>query len=217
MQRASCHRPTSPAPGVSAARLFGAVLACGLALAGCGPAPAPPPPAPAPGSEVAAPEEAWPEEFEDASHTGTDREFARLLVEHHHQQLELAGIAEYAGDPATASFAEAIGRERRAQLDELSAWLISTEGAPSGSAPEDLGLGEAPLFGTPNPELAARLRQTSGPEFTPLFKQAMSGLYDSSGQLAQAELEEGSAAQMRALAERILDEHDAELSRLHAL
>lgn len=222
-------RPGPSAPRARLRVLAGAALTCGLVLTGCGPAeqPAPPPPAPdapppveddAPdGDEVSDDEDPGIEEPEDASHTGTDQEFARRLLAHHQLLLEISSLARESGDPRAARFAERTAPERQAEADELTAWLTAVEGAPSGSAPEDLVTEDDEQSGLPHPDLVEQLRTAHGDEFTAPFKQAVSELYGCSEQLAQAEMQEGSAAQMRALAERILDEHDGERAELAAL
>ncbi|GAB2661567.1 hypothetical protein GCM10027271_20420 [Saccharopolyspora gloriosae] len=217
--------PTTAGPGVSPARgraraprlLVGAALACGLALTGCGPAEQPAPPPAADSSEPPGADAPETEEQEDAAHTSTDQEFARQLLAHHQQLLELTELAADSGDPEVAAYAAGIQRDRQAQADELTRWLTDTEDVPSGSAPEDLVAGESRVPGMPSAELVDRLRQARGPEFTGPFKEAMAGLYDGGEQLAQAELEEGSATQMRSLAERILDGRDVERADLTAL
>lgn len=208
-------------PGGGRARaprlLAGAALACGLALTGCGPAQQPAPPPAADTSEAPGVDAPEPGEQEDAAHTSTDQEFARQLLAHHRRLLELTELAEESGDPEVAAYAAGIRQDRQAQADELARWLSDTEGVPSGSAPEDLVAGESQVPGMPSEQLVAQLQQARGPEFTGPFKEAMTGLHDGGEQLAQAELEEGSATQMRSLAERILDGRDAERADLTAL
>ncbi len=197
--------------------LIGAALACGLVLTGCGPAPQPAPPPATDTSEAPGTDDADLDELEDGSHTSTDQEFASQLLAHHQQLLELTDLAAESGDPEVAAFAARLRQDRQAQADELTGWLTATEGLPSGSAPEDLVAEPSQLPGMPSAELLARLRQVRGAEFTASFKEAMTGLYDGGEQLAQAELEEGSAPEMRSLAERVLDGHDTERADLTAL
>ena len=154
---------------------------------------------------------------EDAAHTGTDQEFARRLLAHHQLLLEATSLAQDSGEQRVATFAARIAPERQAEADELTAWLTAVEGAPSGSAPEDLVAEEDEQSGLPHPGLVEQLRTARGTEFTAPFKQVVAELYDCSEQLAQSELQEGSAEQMRALAEHTLDEHDAERAELEAL
>ncbi|MBK0869974.1 MULTISPECIES: DUF305 domain-containing protein [unclassified Saccharopolyspora] len=202
--------------------IIGALLTCGLALGGCaGEQPGPPPPAPGDAAGATSPEDEAAEDdpaADDAEHTATDRDFAQQLRTHHQQVLDVAAMARSNGaGPALTGFAEQVSRQRQVELGELDTWLSATQGRQSGSAPEDSGGPHSRLPGELSPELLQRLRDSQGPEFERSFTEAMGGLYDGAAQIAQAELDEGSAAQMRSLAEDLLARHDAELAQLNAL
>ncbi len=212
--------------------IIGALLTCGLALGGCaGEQPAAPPPTPGDAAGATSPEDPGPEDPEpgdaaaeddpatdDAEHTATDRDFAQQLRTHHLQMLDVAAMARSNGaGPALAGFAEQVSRQRQVELGELDTWLSATQGQQSGSAPEDSGGPHSRLPGELSPQLLQRLHDSRGAEFERSFTEAMGGLYDGAEQIAQTELDEGSAAQMRLLAEDLLARHDAELAHLNSL
>lgn len=213
--------------------IIGAALSCALVLGGCAaeqPGGPPPPQSGSaePGAEESAPPDG-PSPSEDAARTGTDLDFAAQLRTHHQQVLELLSLAERnaPANPAVARFAAQVRPQRQAELAELEAW-IAGPGEQSGSAPEDddaPGDGgpagtqgaHSPLPGELTPDRMEGLRRARGAEFDRGFKEFLTGLYDGAEQLAQTELDEGSAPPMRSLAERLLDRQDAERPQLDAL
>lgn len=201
--------------------IIGAALGCALALGGCGAERAgdEAPPSPGSAAESAAPDQGdAPAAPEDAAHTRTDQDFAEQLRAHHQQALELLALAEHGGgSPATTGFAAQVRPQRQAELAELESWLATSRGQQSGSAPEDTDGDVSPVPGELTPEAVQRLRQARGADFDRGFEQAMRGLYDGAEQLAQTELDEGSAPPMRSLAERLLDRQDAERVQLDAI
>lgn len=231
--------------------IIGAVLACGLALAGCTPseedsdqppAPATPPPAAAQqqpanydraedgaggGAEDGAEDgvgsgaedgvEDGAAEGASAEHSSTDREFAEELLGNREQLLELSDTAgRNAGANAIRSLGHELHNIAQPQADQLTGWLAATEGQESGSDPQDQDTSDGPqgrLDGARFQELTA----LNGAQFDEGFRQAVTELSENAEQLATLQLEEGSAEEMRGLAEQVVAEHEQVLAQVDAL
>nr|WP_228047233.1 DUF305 domain-containing protein [Saccharopolyspora sp. HNM0983] len=201
-------------------------MAGGLALAGCTPSeePSEQPPAPGTPSPAAAEQpvshqpsqEGQPaQEGAGAEHSSTDREFAEELLGNREQVLELADAAgRNAGANAVRTLANDLRGAAQPQADQLTGWLSSTAGQESSSDPQD----QAPagdLAGTLDDEQVQQLTALGGAQFDSGFRQAVTELADGAEQLARVQLEEGSSAEMRGLAEQVLAEHEEVLAAIN--
>ncbi|GAB3285349.1 DUF305 domain-containing protein [Parasphingorhabdus pacifica] len=201
--------------------IIGALLAGGLALAGCSPSEEPSDQPPAPGTPPPATEQASGEAtgaVQGSAHTGTDKEFAQQLLTHHEQLVELAGLAERnAQDPRIKELAAEIQQSESAEIGELEAWLAATAGEESDSAPEDAEGSGAELPSALSPEELDQLREIRGSEFDRRWQQAVLALEEGALQVAKTELDEGSDEEMRALAEKIVSEQPAQIDKVKSL
>jgi uncharacterized protein (DUF305 family) len=203
--------------------IIGAVLAGGLALAGCTPSeePSDQPPAPGTPPPAAAQQHAGQHAEQGhgstGEHTATDREFAQQLLANRQQVLELT---ELAGSKAQSAEVKALATElqqaTQPQVERLNAFLNSAAGQQSGSAPEDEG-DDADDAGLQTPQQLQQLRQLTGAQFDQTWKQAVLKLEQGAGQLARTEQEEGSAQEMRKLAEELVAAEQQNLQKLNAL
>lgn len=199
--------------------IIGAVLAGGLALAGCSPnevdsemPPAPGTPPPSAAQQLPIPVES-PEEF-----TATDREFAQDLRNVQQQMVELSLLAER--NAQSAELKQVAGRIHQAagsRVSALNAWLTTVASQQSGSAPEEEGTPPAGTEGVLPEQQVQQLQTTNGAAFDQQWKQAMLTLQTNSFQLAQAELDEGTSDQMRTLAQELVGQQQGTIADLNAL
>ncbi|MCI2420294.1 DUF305 domain-containing protein [Saccharopolyspora sp. K220] len=199
--------------------IIGAVLVGGLALAGCTPSeePSDQPPAPGTPPPATAQQHTGHSAGSTGEHTETDREFAQQLLANRQQVLELAGLAASNAQSAEVkALATELQQAAQPQVDRLNAFLSSAAGQQSGSAPEDEA-DDTDDAGLQTPQQLQELQQLSGAEFDEQWQQAMLSLQQSAGQLARIQQEEGSAQEMRTLAEEFVAEDQATLDKLNAL
>lgn len=206
--------------------IIGALLAGGLALTGCTPSEEPSDQPPAPGTPPPATAQAHSgsghsegEGVGEGSHTSTDQEFAQQLLTHHEQLVEIVGLAnQNSQNPQVKQLASEIQQAQQAEIEEIKTWLASTEGKESASAPEDTAAGaSSEVPGLQQPAVVDQLRAARGPAFDQQWKQAVIALQEGALQLAQTELDEGSAEQMRSLAEKIAGSRQAEIDKVKSL
>ncbi|MGP4020121.1 DUF305 domain-containing protein [Saccharopolyspora sp. 5N708] len=197
--------------------IIGAVLVGGLALAGCTPNEEPSDQPPAPGTPPPATAQQHAGQHPTGStgeHAEADREFAQELLANRQQVLELAGLAESnAASAEVKALATELQQATQPRVDQLSTFLGSAAGQSSGP-PEDAGDDDS---GLQTPQQMQQLQQLSGAQFDQQWKQAMLSLQQSAGQLARAEQQDGSAQEMRTLAEEFVAEEQATLDKLNAL
>jgi uncharacterized protein (DUF305 family) len=200
--------------------IIGAVLAGGLALAGCTPSDEPSDQPPAPGTPPPATAQQQAGQHTEqgpgstGEHTETDREFAQQLLANRQQVLELAKLAASNAQSADVkALATELQQAAQPQVDRLNAFLNSAAGQQSGTAPEV----EGDDAGLQTPQQLQQLRQLTGAQFDEAWKQALLKLEQSAGQLARTEQEEGSAQEMRELAEELVAAEQQNLQKLNAL
>ncbi|GAA2777683.1 DUF305 domain-containing protein [Saccharopolyspora taberi] len=201
--------------------IIGAVLAGGLALAGCSSGEQPSPEPPAPGTPPPATAQAHGEhggaEHGSAEHSTTDQEFARQFLAQQGQILELAELAsEQSTNAQVKQVAGSIQQAQQPELDAVNAWLASTAGQQSGSAPEDTEPGDEADAVLTQQEVQ-QLSNAQGPAFDQQWAQAMTRLHESVLALARSEMEEGSAKELRSIAERVVSSQQSQLEQLRSL
>ncbi|MCC5698448.1 DUF305 domain-containing protein, partial [Klebsiella pneumoniae] len=102
--------------------IIGAVLAGGLALAGCTPSEEPSDQPPAPGTPPPATAQPQREQgqAQDGQHTSTDVEFANQLLSNNEQLLQLADLANRnAESPQLKSLASQLQQKTQGQVRQL--------------------------------------------------------------------------------------------------
>ena len=199
--------------------IIGALLAGGLALAGCTPtteAPSPNPPAPGtpPPVEPAAQGEGH---GAGDAHSSTDQEFAQQMLTHHEQALELVGLAEATSqNPQVRALATRIAQTQGPEIVQLKSWLAAKSGHESGSAPEDVPH-HGGMTGMVKPQEMEALRLASGPEFDRQWVQAMIQHHEGAVEMAQAQLSEGSDPELQGFAEKVVATQQAEIQELKSI
>lgn len=199
------------------AGVAGGLLALSLALAGCGDATTAPagsaPAAPAPSAASPA----------DTQFNEADVAFARMMVPHHREAVEMAELAaDRAGNPEVTALA---GQIRAAQDPEiiqltglLNAWGAEVPAADSMAGMDHGGMSGMPeMPGAMTAEQMDQLRGATGAEFDRMFLAMMIEHHRGAVTMAQAQIAQGSDLDATRLAEKIVAEQNAEISRMQQL
>jgi uncharacterized protein (DUF305 family) len=199
--------------------IIGAVLVGGLALAGCTPSekPSDAPPAPGTPPPANAQEHGGGHAAAGDEHSSTDREFAQRMLVHHERVVQLAALAgtnSQKNDLKT--LAGRIRQEQQPEIDLIKGWLAGAGGQASASAPEDDRNGE-PMAPVPAADIAQKLQQVRGADFDRQWIQAMLDLQGAELQISRTQIEEGSAEQMRDLAEKVVATQQADIDEIKKL
>ncbi|HEX6354872.1 DUF305 domain-containing protein [Actinophytocola sp.] len=156
-------------------------------------------------------------ESASAEHNDQDVAFAQGMIPHHQQAVDMAkAAAEKATNPAVKALA---GRVQGAQDPEiqrltemLESWGAPTE--PSGMPGMDHGSGGDGMM---TDDQMAELDQASGAEFDQMWLQMMIEHHQGAVTMAKTELESGSDADAKALAQQIVDAQEAEITEMQGM
>ena len=202
------------------AGLAGGLLALSLALAGCGDAsttPAAAPAAPAPAS-AAAPSSVD-EPFNEA-----DVAFAQMMIPHHREAVEMAELAnDRAEDPEVKALAEQIRAAQEPEIAQLTGFLnawgaeVPAAGSTAGMDHGGSMSGMSEMPGAMTPEQMEQLRNATGAGFDQMFLTMMIEHHRGAVTMAQREVEQGGNPDAKQLAEKIVADQNAEISRMQQL
>jgi uncharacterized protein (DUF305 family) len=197
------------------AGVTGGLLAVSLVLTACGGSNAAAPANPAPSVSSSAPA--------TAQHDAADVAFAQSMIPHHRDAVAMAELAaDRAQDPEVKALAEQIQAAQQPEIDQLTGFLSawgaevspsnSMDGMGHGSTPSPSGMG-----GMVSPAQMEQLRNATGTQFDEMFLTMMIEHHRSAVSAAQQEIEQGSNPDAKQLAEKIVADQTAEISRMQQM
>ena len=162
------------------------------------------------------------DEFNDA-----DVAFALGMIPHHRQAIEMAElVAGRTETPEVLDLAARIGGAQEPEINTMTTWLEewdaevpAEDDAMGGMAGMDHGGtgGMEGMGGMMTPEQMTALEQVSGAEFDRMFLEMMAEHHRGAIEMAQTELDDGSAPEALTLAQTIIDAQQAELTEMETL
>ncbi|MFF5447794.1 DUF305 domain-containing protein [Streptomyces sp. NPDC012888] len=169
------------------------------------PAASPAAPSPAPGGRNAA-----------------DTAFAKGMVPHHRQAVEMADLApSRAGSAEVRELAAEIRKAQDPEIKTLSGWLASWgEQVPAEGAADHSGhgTGSGPgMTGMMTAEEMDKLAGSSGKAFDTAFMELMIKHHEGAVEMARTELKDGAFPAAKEMAEAIIGSQSAEISRMKSL
>ncbi len=197
--------------------LTGALLAGGLAVAGCsgdgghegmsGMSGSSSASASAGASDAAA-------QFNDADVT-----FAQGMLPHHQQAVEMSQLAaDRAADSRVEDLAARIEAAQAPEIETLSGWLEAWGAEATDSSGTDHGsMGHGDMGGMMTAEDMAALAEASGASFDRLFLEQMTAHHRGAVQMAETEIAEGQNPDAIAMAETIRDTQNDEIAEMEQL
>lgn len=198
------------------AGLTGGLLALSLGLAGCGDATTAPAPAGAAAPSSAAAQVDQP--FNEA-----DVAFAQMMIPHHREAVEMAALAvDRAQNPEVKALADQIRSAQEPEITQLTGFLTDW-GAEVPAAGSMAGMGHSnnsgmsAMPGAMTPEQMEQLRTATGAEFDQMFLTMMVEHHQGAVTMAQREAEQGGNQDAQRLAEKIVADQNAEISRMQQL
>jgi uncharacterized protein (DUF305 family) len=140
------------------------------------------------------------------------------MIPHHQQAVDMAGMAaEKATDPTVKDLATRIAAAQDPEIQQLTDMLDQWGASPEPSMEHGEGHGGTPGEGMMTDEQMQQLEQASGADFDRLWVQLMLQHHEGAVAMAKTELEQGSSADAKALAQQIVETQEAEISELQAL
>lgn len=183
--------------------IMGLLALAMVVLAACGGATSTPP-------AVAPPPQA-------ADHNAADVAFLQGMLPHHTQATSMASQAPTrAGSPEVKALADRIDRAQGPEIEQMSQ-MLAAWGEPRPQPGSMGGMGGMPMSGMMSEQQMAGLTAASGPAFDRMFLQMMIEHHRGAITMAQDELRLGQNPQAKALAEKIIADQQAEITKMQAL
>lgn len=203
---------------VSSARLLAGIAAAGLILTGCAAGPD------TSSSGSAAPGGS-PSSATQGEHNDADVAFVQGMIPHHRQAVEMAELAAGRSQNAQViDLAARIGGGQQPEIDAMVGWLeewgaeVPAEGSGmSGMSGMDHGGDMGAMGGMMAPEQMQQLQGASGPAFDRMFLEMMTEHHRGAVEMAQTELQDGADTDALALAQKIIDTQQAEITEMDTL
>jgi uncharacterized protein (DUF305 family) len=148
-----------------------------------------------------------------APHNAADVTFARDMMPHHEQALQLVDLArDRSSDPALLELASAIAAAQGPEMDQLAEMLRSWGEDPEAGMHH--GGHEMTMPGMVDDATMKRLESLSGREFDTLWLESMIGHHEGAVDMAKAEIAGGDNADAKAMAEHIVEVQEAEIAQM---
>ncbi|WP_327734234.1 DUF305 domain-containing protein [Streptomyces nojiriensis] len=152
---------------------------------------------------------------QQGDHNAADAAFARGMVPHHRQAVEMAGLAATRAESAEVKkLAEEVEKAQDPEIKTLSGWLASW-GEQVPATGEDHG-GHA-MSGMMSDEEMKRLAASSGKAFDTAFLQLMVKHHEGAVAMARTEQADGTYRPAKDMAAAIVTSQGAEIARMNAL
>lgn len=150
----------------------------------------------------------------EGSFNDTDVAFARDMIPHHQQAIQMARLADgQAEHPRVLDLAGRIEAAQQPEIDTLSGWLEDWD-ADTGHMDDD-GMGG--MGGMMSEQDMRSLMTSTGAEFDRLFLEQMITHHEGAVQMAETEIADGQNPDAIALAESIRDGQTAEIAEMEQL
>jgi uncharacterized protein (DUF305 family) len=147
------------------------------------------------------------------AHNPADVTFARDMMPHHQQALQLVDLArDRSSDPALLELASAIAAAQGPEMDQLAGMLRSWGEDPEAGMHHG-GHGMA-MPGMVDDATMKRLESLRGAEFDTLWLESMISHHEGAVGMAEAEIAGGDSADAKAMAEHIVEAQKAEIAQM---
>ncbi|MFC7339974.1 DUF305 domain-containing protein [Saccharopolyspora griseoalba] len=148
-------------------------------------------------------------------HDEADVSFARGMVVHHQQAVEMSRLAaDRAGSPQVRELAEQIEAAQGPEIERLEGWLRDWGAAPA----QHGGHGEdGQMHGMMSAEQLHGLSRASGADFDRRFLSMMIEHHEGAVRMARTELDSGASPEAKRLAQGIIDTQQAEIDTMRGL
>ncbi|MGV9288613.1 DUF305 domain-containing protein [Streptomyces sp. NPDC003719] len=206
----------------SLVRRCAAVAAAGaatLVLAACGGAGDDGTPAGHGGHNAASPSAPSSASAPQGRHNAADVAFAKGMIPHHRQAVEMAGLApDRARSAEVKRLAEDIRKAQDPEIRTLSGWLTSWgEEVPAEGAMDHSMHGTGGMGGMMTAQDMTELENASGKAFDTAFLEMMVEHHEGAVEMARTEQADGAHGPARAMAGAIITSQSAEIERMNSL
>lgn len=141
--------------------------------------------------------------------------FAQMMIPHHQQAVDMSDLAlERSTDPDVLELAQQIRDAQAPEIEQMQGWLdVAGAGTSMSHSPADMGMG---MGGMLSDEDMTALENATGAEFDRLYLEGMIEHHEGAIQMTQM-IEDSRNAEVRALAEAIVESQTAEIERMEEM
>lgn len=162
-----------------------------------------------------------------ADHNEADIAFAQGMIPHHRQAVDMANLAaDRAESDQVKQLATAIQQAQGPEIQQLQGFLAAWGAPESGGMPnmsqehnmpgmEQNGM--SGMSGMMSDQQMQQLEQASGVEFDRMWLEMMIAHHEGAVQMAQTELRDGRNPEAKALAQKIIDAQQTEITQMQEM
>lgn len=153
-----------------------------------------------------------------ADHNDQDTTFAQMMIIHHEGAIEMSQLAvEQAETPEVVALAERIAEAQGPEIDEMTAWLSAWGEDVSPDDHGGMDMGGMDMNGMSQEEMMTQLDALTGAEFDQAFLEAMIAHHEGAIGMSEQQLADGQNPDAVALAEKIIDDQQAEITEMQEI
>ena len=157
-----------------------------------------------------------------AGHNADDIAFAQQMIPHHSQALDMAKLVpSRSTNPKVIDLASRIEKAQDPEIKTMQGWLTSWGAGTSSTMPGMTGESMPGMdHGMPGMMPDAdmqKLGQAKGAEFDKMWLDMMIKHHQGAIDMAKTELEKGGSADAKALAQKIIDAQQAEITEMQGM
>ncbi|MBN6040992.1 DUF305 domain-containing protein [Amycolatopsis sp. 195334CR] len=150
----------------------------------------------------------------EQAHNDQDVSFAKEMVQHHQQALEMSRLVpDRSSSAPVLDLAARIEKAQDPEIKEMEGWLGAWGAAPA----DEHGGGHGDMAGMMTGAEMTQLAQASGTEFDRLWLELMIKHHRGAVDMAKKQLAEGADPGAKALAQRIIDAQQSEIGEMEQL
>jgi len=156
------------------------------------------------------------EERGATQHNTADTMFAQMMIIHHEGAIDMAELARTrSGSEEVRALAERISAAQGPEIEQMQSWLRAWGEPTDGGG--HAGHGGMDMDGMTQDEMMAMLDGLSGADFDEAFLTGMIAHHEGAVDMAQAQLADGENPEALELAEKIIDDQEAEITEMQEL
>lgn len=153
-----------------------------------------------------------------ATHNEADVRFARHMVPHHEQAMEMAALVpERTDNEAVRKLASRIEQAQGPEIDQLEAWLEKWGAPGTETAEHGEHGGNSGMAGMMSGGDMSELSAATGAEFDSAWLELMIKHHEGAVEMARTEIADGADPEAVAMAQRIVDAQLVEISEMREL
>jgi len=162
-----------------------------------------------------------------AGHNPDDVAFIQQMIPHHTDAVNMAElVSSRSKNPQVIDLANRIGKGQEPEIQQMQGWLstwnasmpgMSTPAMPGMSDGSMPGMSGGSMPGMMSADEMKQLEQAKGAEFDKMWLDMMIKHHQGAVEMAKTELTKGSNADAKALAQKIIDVQQAEITEMQGL